>query len=96
MENIIVKLLNNFDFGYMFIINVLTYILIQIISKYKNLKLLYKRLLLLLSIVIITIIYKIIGYEDNLVLVNSAILAPVSWSWIFKHIINHFKNKTNG
>lgn len=91
-----IKLLNNFDFSYMLIINVLTYILIENINKYKELKLLHKRLLLLLSIIVITIIYKIIGYDNNIVLINSAILAPVSWSWIFKHIINHFKNKTNG
>lgn len=95
MEQIMIKLLNNFDFGYMLTINILTYILIKIFNKQKETSLLLKRLLLLCSIALITIIYEIIGYDNNIILVNSAILAPVSWSWIFKPIINKFKNKNN-
>lgn len=89
------KLLNNFDFGYMLIINVLTYIIIEVLSKKWKLNIWVKRIILLSSIILITIIYKVIGYEDNIVLINSAILAPVSWSWIFKPIVKYFKNKKN-
>lgn len=88
-----INLLDNFDFGYMLIINVLTYGIIEILTKKWKLTVWIKRLILLVSILLITIIYKIIGYENNIVLINSCILAPVSWSWIFKPIINYFKNK---
>ena len=27
------------------------------------------------------------GYENTTILINSAILAPVAWSWIFKPIL---------
>ena len=96
MEQIITKLLNNFDFWYMLIINVLTYMIIQVISKYKELNVWKKRIILLSSVIVITTIYKIVGYDNNLTLINSAILAPVSWSWIFKPVVNYFKKKSNG
>lgn len=86
-------LLNNFDFGYMLIINVLTYIIIEILNKKWELNIWVKRIILLISIALITTMYKLTGYENNIVLINSAILSPVSWSWIFKPIINYFKNK---
>ena len=89
-------LLSNFDFGYMLIINVLTYIMIEVCKIKWNITLWMKRLFLLISIVIITILYKLTGFDNNIILINSAILAPVSWSWIFKPIINYFKNKNNG
>lgn len=88
-----IMLLNNFDFGYMLIINVLTYIIIEILNKKWELNIWVKRIILLISIALITTMYKLTGYENNIVLINSAILSPVSWSWIFKPIINYFKNK---
>ena len=99
-ELILNKIINNFDFTYMFLINVLTYILIEIIqSANKSIKvsLLLKRILLVCSIIIISSIYYIFKYyNDVIILINSAILAPVSWSWIFKPIINLYKLKNNG
>lgn len=92
MENILEQIINNFDFSYMLIINVLTYVLIEIFNKKFNLKIWCKRLILLICIIIVTICYKFIGYDNNIVLLNSAILSPISWSWIFKPIINKFKN----
>ena len=100
IDLIINELINNFDFTYMFLINVLTYIIIKIVNtsnKEKQLSILLKRVLLVCSIIIITGVYKILGYtESNIILLNSAILAPVSWSWIFKPIINKFKLGYNG
>ena len=93
MENILEQIINNFDFSYMLIINVLTYILIELFNKKFNLNIWFKRLILLICIIVVTICYKIIGYDNNIVLLNSAILSPISWSWIFKPIINKFKNK---
>lgn len=93
MENILEQIINNFDFSYMLIINVLTYILIELFNKKFNLNVWFKRLILLMCIIAVTICYKIIGYDNNIVLLNSAILSPISWSWIFKPIINKFKNK---
>ena len=45
-----------------------------------------KRVVLVISIILISIAYKLIGYDNNIELVNSAILAPVFWSWIAKPI----------
>ena len=92
MENVLEQIINNFDFSYMLIINVLTYILIELFNKKFNLNLWCKRLILLICVIVVTISYKLIGYDNGIVLLNSAILSPISWSWIFKPIINKFKN----
>lgn len=91
MDNIIEQLINNFDFTYMLVVNVLTYILIKILdyaNGYKRVKVYQKRILLVISIVIVTGVYKMNYYENNIVLVNSSIMAPVAWSWIFRPICN--------
>lgn len=90
---VINQIINNFDFSYMFIVNVLTYIIIKIID-YLNgdtkVHIFIKRLCLLISIIFVAIIYKIINYDNNIILINSAILAPVFWSWILKPICIKF------
>ena len=91
MENFIInQLLNNFDFTYMLIINVLTYIVIKIIDEINKEKIVtetQKRIVLLVSIIIVTLLYILFGYSNKLILINSAILSPVFWSWILKPII---------
>lgn len=93
ISQIINQIINNFDFSYMFIVNVLTYIIIKIID-YLNgdtkVHKLVKRICLLVSIIFVAIIYKLINYDSNIVLINSAILAPVFWSWILKPICIKF------
>ncbi len=93
ISQIINQIINNFDFSYMFIVNVLTYIIIKIID-YLNgdtkVHKLVKRICLLISIIFVAIIYKLINYNSNIVLINSAILAPVFWSWILKPICIKF------
>ena len=88
-DYIINNILSNFDFRYMLSVNVLTYIIIKVIdelNKEKKVSTLIKRVVLIISIILISIVYKLIGYDNNIELVNSAILAPVFWSWIAKPI----------
>lgn len=46
-----------------------------------------KRLVMLISCFAIAAGYIAGGYENTTILINSAILAPVAWSWIFKPIL---------
>lgn len=89
ITQIINQIINNFDFSYMFIVNVLTYLIINIIDDLNGdsgISSFIKRICLLISIIIIGTIYHLTGYENNIVLINSSVLAPVFWSWILKPI----------
>ena len=89
INNIINALISQFDFTYCVIVNIMTYLIINIMIKVAggNVVIPVKRIVLLFSIIVIAAIYYFLG-TDIKVLVNSAILAPVSWSWIFKPIAN--------
>ncbi len=89
INNIINALINQFDFTYCVIVNIMTYLIINFMIKVVggNVVIPIKRIVLLFSIIVIAAIYYFLG-TDIKVLVNSAILAPVSWSWIFKPIAN--------
>lgn len=96
IEQLIEHLITSFDFGYCLIINILTYMIIKAINK--TITKWQKRLILLGSIIVIGTIYYLIGANSR-VLINSSILAPVSWSWIFKPLVVYFKMdylKNNG
>lgn len=89
MEQIIDLIINNFDFSFMLSINVLTYLSIKLIDDINGKKKVprwQKRAVLVLAIILITAAYIGIGYDDKKVLLNSAILAPVAWSWLAKPI----------
>lgn len=89
--DIVNQILTNFDLGYMFTINTLVYITIKTIDEFngdKKVNTLTKRIMLLIAIILMFIIYKLDGYTNNIILVNSSILAPVFWSWILKPIFN--------
>lgn len=92
--DIVNRILENFDFSYMLVINILTYIMIKVID-YANgekiLSTLMKRVCLCCSILLISIIYWVIGYENYTCLVNSAIASPVFYSWCLKPILKHYK-----
>ena len=81
METIINQILTQFDFTYCLVVNILTFLIVKSFDKKINTW--YKRLILLINILVLGIIYGYSGVEYK-ILVNSAILAPVSWSWIFK------------
>ena len=89
INNIINALISQFDFTYCVIVNIMTYLIINFMIKIVggNIVVPIKRIVLLFSIIVIAAIYYFLG-TDIKVLVNSAILAPVSWSWIFKPIAN--------
>lgn len=89
INNIINALISQFDFTYCVIVNIMTYLIINFMIKVAggNVVVPIKRIVLLFSIIVIAAIYYFLGTNIK-VLVNSAILAPVSWSWIFKPIAN--------
>lgn len=94
LDTIINQILNNFDFAYMLIVNVLCFILIKI-HDYLNgdgrkVATWNKRLYLVISIIIIGAVYQQAGDIKTTVLINSAILAPVFWSWIAAPILHKF------
>ena len=91
IESIIQTTLESFDFAYCIVVNVLTYFIIRIIDNNKKapLSTWQKRAILLIIILSTGVLYYLIG-SDSRVILNSAILAPVFWSWIMKPICKHF------
>lgn len=92
-NDIIAKIIDNFDFSYMLTINVLTYLIVKLLDEVngdKQVAVWQKRLVLLVSAIAIAIVYKIANYPNNIVLINSTILAPVFWSWIARPILVKF------
>lgn len=90
IEKLLDLIVSNFDFSYMITINVLTYIIIKgldYLNKDKNVKTITKRIVLVVSIIIVTVSYVLTGYEDYTVLINSAICAPVFYSWVLRPIL---------
>ena len=88
---IIEKIINNFDFSYIISINLITYFIIKLVdylNKEKIVTVLQKRIILIVSIIIMFGIYSILGYNNYIVLINSSIFAPVFWSWFLRPIIN--------
>lgn len=83
-------ILSNFDFGFMFIVNVLTYIIIKVIDYFNGdnkVPTWQKRCVLIISIFTMAMIYIASGYDNTIMLVNSAVLAPVFWSWVVSPIL---------
>ena len=91
--NTIQTTLNSFDFAYCIIINILTYLIINIINSRNgniDMKMWSKRIILIICIVAVSCVYYFTGSDIKLIL-NSAIITPVFWSWIIKPICRHFK-----
>lgn len=90
IDVIVDGILSNFDFGFMFIVNVLTYIIIKVIDYFNGdnkVPTWQKRCVLVISIFTMAMIYIASGYDNNIMLVNSAVLAPVFWSWVVSPIL---------
>ena len=88
IERIIETTAQSFDFTYCIIVNILTYIIIKLLDEAngeKQLSIWSKRLVMFISVIIVGIVYAIIGTDLKLMF-NSAILAPVFWSWVMKPI----------
>lgn len=93
IDVIVSGILNNFDFGFMFIVNVLTYIVIKVIDYFNcddKVPTWQKRCVLVISIFTMAMIYIASGYDNTIMLVNSAVLAPVFWSWVVSPILKKF------
>lgn len=93
IDVIVDGILSNFDFGFMFIVNVLTYIIIKVIDYFNGdnkVPTWQKRCILIISIFTMVMIYIASGYDNTIMLVNSAILAPVFWSWVVSPILKKF------
>lgn len=96
MEEIITTIINNtiasFDIPFCLSVNIATYVIIKSITEAKikgKVSTWNKRLIFLAVSIIMSIIYYLTGSEVKTIL-NSFILAPVSWSWIFKPICDKF------
>ena len=90
VDTVIKQIINNFDFALMFIVNVLSYLIIRLvyaIKKGKYINTWSKRFILMACSVAIAMIYKLGGYNSNMIILNSAILAPVFWDWILRPIL---------
>lgn len=87
ISEIINTTLLSFDFAYCIIVNILTYLVIKIISEKRDkaIKTNNKRLILLVCILLTGVVYYAIGQDIRLI-INSGILATVSWDIVFKPI----------
>ncbi len=104
INQILQTIINSFDIAYCLVVNLLTYVLISTITTVirKQITRGWKRVMLCISILIVSIAYYQFGSIDVRVLINSIILAPISWSWVFKPIAKRmnwdykdFDNKLN-
>ena len=101
MEQIIYQLVANFDFALMLVINVITYGVIKFIDDVNGDKVpttWQKRIVFLITAIVLGIIYKYYTDVPIRIIINSCIIAPVAWSWLAKPIaikfgIDYKKNK---
>ena len=93
LTNTIQTTLESFDFAFCLAVNILTYLIIKVWDEKNGDKVLttwQKRSVLLIVILSTGVLYYVLGY-DTKTLVNSAILAPVFWSWIMKPLCKYLK-----
>ena len=93
ITNIINNTISSFDIPFCITINIATYLIVSIINDIKQTTKLTtwnKRVIFLFVSIIIGTIYCLLG-SDYRTILNSVILAPVSWSWIFKPICAKLK-----
>ena len=79
INNIIETTLNSFDFAYCISVNILTYLIINIINSRNgniDMKVWSKRIILLVSIIIVGAVYYF-NNSDIKLIINSAILEPI-------------------
>jgi len=92
LNNIIETTLNSFNFTYCIVVNLLTYIIIKLVDEARKRKtnIWIKRVVLLFVILSTGVVYYRFN-EDVKLILNSAILAPVFWSWLMKPLCKKFK-----
>lgn len=93
LDIVIRQILDNFDFAYMLCCNILCFVMIKAHDEFNGTKKVptwNKRLYLIVSILLLGIVYYNVGEVKVTVLVNSAILAPVFWSWVAAPVLRRF------
>ena len=92
LNNIIETTLNSFNFTYCIVVNLLTYMIIKLVDEARKRKtnVWIKRAILLFVISSTGAVYYVFN-EDVKLILNSAILAPVFWSWLMKPLCKKFK-----
>lgn len=88
MEELISQLISNYNFNLILSINIISYLIIQLLHKLMFTPKGIKILITIIISVAMGIIYNFISDISTEVLVNSVILAPLSWDWVFKPILN--------
>ena len=90
IEEAISNTLASFDFSFCIIVNIATYLAIKLLEEFNVFATKWwKRLILIISTILIGLIYYLLNVDTKL-LFNSAILAPVFWSWVFKPICKYY------
>ena len=92
ISQIINTTIESFDFGFCVAVNILTYLIIKLIDELNGSRKVAtwtKRSVMIITVIIISIAYYITGSNPKLI-INSAILAPVFWSWVIKPICKYF------
>ena len=92
ISQIINTTIESFDFGFCIAVNILTYLIIKLIDEINGSRKVAtwtKRSIMLISVIAISIAYYVTGNDPKLI-INSAILAPVFWSWIGKPVCDKF------
>lgn len=90
ISQIINTTIESFDFSFCIAVNILTYFIIKLIDELNGSRKVAtwtKRCVMLIVVICISIVYYVTGSNPKLI-INSAILAPVFWSWIGKPICN--------
>lgn len=84
----------SFDFAFVICVNVLAYLVIKLVDKLNEDKVVStwnKRVITLVCAVLMGIIYFSLKLGDVKVVLNSIILSFIFWSWILKPIFTFFK-----
>lgn len=88
-DSIINTTISSFDFGLIASINIATYIIVKLIDELngdKKVSKWVKRFVLVCCIIVLSVIYHFIDGENDKLVLNSAIVSPVFWSWFGKPI----------
>ena len=88
MEELISQLISNYNFNLILSINIISYLIIQLLHKSMFTPKGIKILITIIVSIAMGIIYYFISDISTEVLINSVILAPLAWDWVFKPILN--------
>ncbi len=88
MDILLEQLISNYNFNLILSINIISYLIIQLLHKIMFTPKGIKILITILVSIAAGILYHFISDISTEVLINSVILAPLAWDWVFKPILN--------